>query len=116
MGYYTDFHLDIDFRPPLNDIENVPQELCQKVVDAIYRESGDYVRFDWDGAAHDSYKWYDCKDVMLLVSKQFPALLLTLWGDGEDSEDKWVSYFLDGKVQEEVASIIYPKFSETELR
>lgn len=44
-----------------------------------------------------------------------PTILLTLYGEGEESEDLWVKYFLNGKMQISVAKIIYAKFDEKEL-
>lgn len=116
MGYYTYFNLDISYAPPLTDVLSVvPDSVKQEVCDAI-KELTEYIYFDTDGQPGDSYKWYEWESDMIQISEKFPWLLLTLWGDGEESDDKWVAYFVNGKVQHAQASINYPEFDETALR
>ena len=40
---------------------------------------------------------------------------ISLFGEGEDSEDLWKAYFKNGKMQFCEAKIIYDEFNENEL-
>lgn len=60
-------------------------------------------------------KWYDAETDLKILSKEFPTVLFTLRGDGENSGDMWVRYFLGGRVQYAQAEITYPKFDESKL-
>ena len=44
-------------------------------------------------------KWYEHSEDMKKVSVNFPDALLTLSGIGEESDDQWVEYHQNGKVQ-----------------
>ena len=42
-------------------------------------------------------KWSEYYEELLKVSKKFPDVLITVYGDShEDDEDKWVQYFYNG--------------------
>ena len=45
-------------------------------------------------------KWYEHDQDMLRLSRTFPEVFFVLWGEGEEPEDLWKSYYLDGRVQE----------------
>ena len=68
-----------------------------------------------EGESADSVKWYGWKTDVARLSKQFPTVLFTLRGDGEDNEDMWVAYFLGGKCQYEKAQIAFPPFDAETL-
>lgn len=60
-------------------------------------------------------KWYEHEEDMKQLSLQFPHILFTLSGDGEEKEDLWRKYFLAGKMQVARAIIVYDNFSEDKL-
>lgn len=47
---------------------------------------------------HQDYKWYDCEYDLYLLSGQFPDLLFTLDGKGEEAGDIWTHVYQDGKL------------------
>lgn len=61
-------------------------------------------------------KWYDHETDMKQLSLEFPHILFTLSGDGEEKEDLWRKYFLAGKMQVAEAIIVYDNFSEDKLK
>jgi len=107
MGYYTRFKLET------NDPE-VMEELLKKEIRS-YGKTFDYL-FDIDGDSYDCYKWYDHETDMKEVSKEFPGVLFTLRGEGEESGDLWLKYFKDGKMQSCPAKIVFDSYDESKLR
>lgn len=119
MGYYTDFTLNIS-----NTRRSRSGKLClesemepgllAKVSEEIGHlgvlEDGD-ADYGWYGNA----KWYSHDEDMLELSKKFPTVLFTLFGDGEETEDLWYTYYLNGAYQHAPARIVYDDFSEDSL-
>lgn len=104
-GYFTKYTLEVkDLSNKINTWH--PDD---EIISNIKKISG-YSTFDGE-----SCKWYDHEKDMRKVSLMHPTILLTLYGEGEESEDLWVKYFLNGKMQISVAKIIYAKFDEKEL-
>jgi hypothetical protein len=60
----------------------------------------------------DPQKWYTYEDDMRKLSKKFPKVLFILSGSGEDSEDLWREYYLNGKRQRSKAVITYQEFDK----
>jgi hypothetical protein len=63
-------------------------------------------------------KWYDHKADMISLTKRYPKYLFKLHGEGEDREDLWNLYLINGKYQKSYAkiTITYPQFDPNELR
>lgn len=64
---------------------------------------------------NQSCKWYEHTEDMCRVSKEYSNVLFILTGNGEEPEDMWVKYFMNGKVQVENAVITYGKFDPKKL-
>ena len=60
-------------------------------------------------------KWYEHDQDMFRLSRTFPEVLFVLWGEGEEPEDLWKSYYLGGRVQEAPARVEYPPFDHDKL-
>ncbi|MHC2451245.1 hypothetical protein ACUXP3_001846 [Bacillus altitudinis] len=104
MGYYTNFEVEIDkdgdlVREYVNNIS--PKKDC--LVDA----------FNGRG---DDMKWYEHDEDVLEVSRQFPDVLITVKGVGEEYPDFWKTYFKGGKKQHCQGRVVYDEFDEKELR
>jgi hypothetical protein len=102
MGYCTRFELEI----------NEGFELLERIIDGNEELS---CTFDTDGTSHDSYKWYNHESVMKEVSKEYPKILFTLKGEGEDPGDIWFKYFKNGKIQRCQAKITFDEYDESKL-
>lgn len=72
-------------------------------------------RIDEDGTSVESSRWYDHEDEMRSFSEQFPHVLFTLSGEGEENGDLWKKYFRNGKMQAAPAKITYAEFDESLL-
>lgn len=122
MGYYTYYTLSAQLanRDPngklvLSSIDMLPRNEIEKLNAEVQRldifcagKGG-----DWDSA--DTFKWYDHDEDMIALSYKFPSVLFTLYGDGEESEDFWYAYYLNGSMQFCPARITYDPFNEFAL-
>jgi hypothetical protein len=97
MGYYTKYDLESSDRNAETHKENIAT-----IVD-----------FKW--LFHEDCKWYEHIEDMKEYSKKYPKVLFTLSGHGEDYEDIWKKYFLNGKVQIEKARITFDNFDKNKL-
>lgn len=89
------------------------EELIERYID---RNSDTYYGIDSAGDATESCKWYDHETDVKRLSALFPGMLFTLNGEGEESGDIWVKYFLDGKVQVCKAKIVFDSFDPGYLK
>lgn len=130
MGYYTYYSmgiLDIDNKG--YDSYKIAKYMLdkQKESDRFYAfkyELEDFVkneeveseiRYELSLDGDDECKWYDNEDDMCLLSKEFPDVLFKLHGEGENNEDIWNKYFMNGKMQYCPAKIIYEPFDKNKL-
>lgn len=110
MGYYTNYDLNIS--PHGRDV--IPEDEISELEREI-----DLVDVFEGGNATDGYycnaKWYDHDEDMMRLSGRFPDILFSLHGDGENQEDMWDTYYLNGRMQYCGAEITYPPFDESQL-
>lgn len=97
MGYYTSYSL----KTSDNNAEFHKQEIGRIA--------------EYKSVFEETAKWYDHDRDMKYYSKKYPKVIFTLLGEGEDSENLWVKYYKNGKVQHEFAIITYPEFNELKL-
>ncbi len=60
-------------------------------------------------------KWYDHEKDMRAYSKGHPDIIFKLYGEGEESEDMWVEFYKNGKMQHCKAKITFDDFDEYKL-
>lgn len=97
MGYCTTYDLTLLDPKDMTEIEDT--SIIDKVV-ALLREKGVIgYALDENLSYYDSVKWYEHEEDMLAVSKRIPDVLIRLWGSGDEAEDLWEHYFLNGKSQ-----------------
>lgn len=102
MGYNTYFSLKVDGTEYDQDVH--------KFVFDFFMNKHDFVPCD------DYCKWYTYDDDMLELSRLFPSIKFELHGDGEDEEDLWTTYYLNGKKQRCQAQISYDPFDINKLQ
>lgn len=115
MGYHTRFALSVD-------------AIGKRVFDDLLRLLGEQ---EWSGQINfepsikegepffrggEEAKWYDHEEHMRAFSKRWPGILFTLEGEGEDNEDIWKKYFLNGKCQVAKAVITMEAFDRAKLK
>lgn len=132
MGYYTTYTINVkrynrngrvsrpDITTPASTTEptfsfDIDKETSAKLQEAIE----DLFLWEGSGSPEDGWcfydKWYDHDEDMLAISEQFPDLLFELHGEGENAEDLWNAYYLNGRVQHAPAQIYYEPFSISKL-
>lgn len=101
MGYYTDYELDVIGTE--DTIVNHAEE-----IESIAGYSG---LFDGE------LKWYAHERNMREHSIKYPDLLFKLNGEGEEgSDDVWIKYFKNGKMQLAEGKITFDEFNENSLK
>lgn len=113
MSYYTEYSAEIDTRE-LTTPTDAQIEQINKAYKEVSEVSGGLV--DEEGCCEDSGKWYDHEVDVAAISKKYPTLIFELQGHGEEVEDLWIKYFLNGKMQESRAQITFEPFSESLLK
>jgi len=110
MGYYTDYRLT----PSAGSF--IFGEILFDAIQNFMQDKKDSYLWDaWNGDAI-GVTWYEHQEDMIELSAAFPDVLFTLWGHGEEEDDHWGEYYLDGKCQVTRGEIIYPDFDKSQLR
>ena len=106
MGYYTNYSLSVT-----NADDDVIKAIERTVVDewGLTR----WVDGEWYAS---EVKWYYHDDDMLKLSALFPDVLFDLYGQGEDSEDMWHTYYKNGMMQHCPARIEFDPYDESKLQ
>jgi hypothetical protein len=105
MGYYTNYELSLHGMGTLDLIDD--QVLAEKLAASMGK--GKF----WE---EDAVKWYSHEIDIKNFTVEHKNIVVKLTGDGEDSDDIWVKYFKDGKVQIERAKIAYDSFDPKKLK
>lgn len=100
MGYYTNYVIELSDYDLIDDIVNRLSEI-----------SG----YNWDSSLIEFCKWYDSEHDMCTLSKEFPDVIFTVYGDGESSDDIWCQYWKNGAMQNANRRIIYDEYDENKL-
>lgn len=110
MGYYTQYNLYVQNYDWLNETE---LDDVNSAIEALNIFDGGDIRYGW--SAYE--KWYDHDDDMLALSTRFPDVVFQLYGDGEDSEDRWMTYYKNGRCQVDALHITVEEdpFDESKL-
>lgn len=107
MGYLTLFK--ITYSEKTEEIRTYANQLSDGNID----NSGFYYNDE------ECVKWYNFERDMLQLSNQFPDVLMTVKGEGEESDDLWIQYFKGGKCTKRkyaVITIVYDEFNENNLK
>jgi hypothetical protein len=135
MGYYTRYSLKVE-RKQLHeyekerinkiktqaketedpDVKRILEEGVYKLEQEAYFGPGEKIAKEIGyNPCDDSCKWYDHESDMASFSKKYPESLFVLKGEGEESGDIWIKYFLNGKMQRAEAKITFEEFDESKL-
>jgi hypothetical protein len=108
MGYQTYFQLEV--KGPIN----LTCPTCGHEGEYDHKKLiSNFLDYD---PFEEPCKWYDINEDMKKYSNQFPDVLFTINGEGEESGDIWCTYFKNGKRQEEIAEIQTAPFDESKLK
>jgi len=111
MGYYTCHTLDVKLAD--NSAEHPDK---YQIIASLRAENEEAAcSFDEEGQTLSNSRWYESSDEMKEFSKKHPDALFVMDGDGEESDDFWIAYYLDGKEQTSTGRIEYDEFDPTKL-
>jgi hypothetical protein len=134
MGYYTYYTLEWKIpdgyegkrrcdHPVVEGAKFCPE--CAAPMEAVTPDVliGDYIEtrndmlycFDRDGKTQNNSSQFDT-DSIREMSLQFPDVLFTLSGEGEEGGDLWRAYYLNGKMQREEAVVTFGEFDPEKLQ
>ncbi len=104
MGYYTKY--DLHYEGQITE-----QEILMALIRANpgYFDNADTLEM----ALEEPIKWYSCEEDMLEVSKNFPNVMFTLEGEGEEQGDMWIDHFKNGKMQRRNVIYTFEPFDPT---
>jgi len=124
MGYYTTYNLNIHSTIMVRACEHgdTDSKFCSRcgvkqeklpIWEIAVKRLIEIVGYN---PLYESCKWYEHEQDMVRLSSEFPQILFTLEGEGEDNHDIWKKYFKKGKIQICTATIIFEEFHETMLK
>lgn len=105
MGYYTTYSLRTTER-------ELNQEEWDKLEEIVGYEE---IIFELKESGYYTTKWYEAESNIIELSKEFSDVVFVLDGVGEDNEDIWKAYFLNGGVQVAPAKIAFDEFDKSKL-
>jgi hypothetical protein len=85
------------------------QNLHAMIPKYITEHGSNFYAINEDGASADPCKWYTHESI------NFPNVLFTLNGEGEEPGDIWAKYFVNGKVQTAKAQLVFEEFNPSKL-
>ena len=126
MGYYTHYELNAEYGHIMNGSGGV--FMCARMphgtAEDIERELKKMNVFDGfsvdtlisDETMYADSEWYDHRADMIAMSYKVHSVLFTLYGCGEDDDDRWIEYYYNGEFQFAPAQITYDNFSGYSMR
>jgi len=97
MGYYTSFTMTTDGGDDGAINNYLVNQIWHGTIYALEYDN------DHNWYASDTQKWYEHDSDMKELSKQFPEVLFTLTGEGEDTGDVWRTWYRGGEIISEWA-------------
>jgi len=116
MGYITEYTLGIeqnDNNVAVDEINEFIQKERKVNKDFMYVF---YEDLEYNDAIYGEGKWYNFDEDMMKLSKAFPDVVFRLEGDGEESDDVWVTYYKDGKYQNAQRTVIIEEYNPNKLK
>lgn len=117
MGYYTTHELTVDGGPAEqrcptcgNVAEWSWETLIGRFVADKYNWTEEYTVFQ------EEVKWYECDEHMIEFSAMYPEYTFIIEGMGEEPDDRWISYFKDGKTHKDHMIMRFPDFDPETLK
>lgn len=112
MGYYTEYTMSL-LDPATQEIlsESKNQAVMDKVIQLLREKNIINYALDENLDCHEAVTWYEYDDDIKALSKQIPDVLFCVHGAGENHDDLWDHYFLNGKSQRCDAEIKIPPYN-----
>lgn len=118
--YYELEMTDIEGKYTKEELNRITYDICNMLAEMLEFTFIDKKEYDpekiywFSEILFDVEHWHNCMEDLRTIGEKYPDLLLTLYGDGEESQTFWVLYAYNGIVSGGYANIVYPVF-EIEL-
>jgi hypothetical protein len=109
MGYYTNYTLKV------TGFENAE---AAEIFEFSLQKKTEYSGWDFDivhtkngyevEATLNEAKWYDWQSDLEILSRKFPAVVITVGGVGEEPGDIWRARVQNGETKQAKATISFP--------
>lgn len=109
MNYYTNYQLSFCKREKSESNEELTFKILAEQLNTSTQVNEDELEHGFN------CKWYTHEQDMCKISELYPTHLFILYGFGEDKEDIWVKYFVNGKMQASKAILTYDRFDKSKL-
>lgn len=111
MGYYTNHSLELENKSTRSeqDVRTIVREKLRSLDILGYA-------LDEEFESEESTKWYSHNEDMRKISSEVNDVVFRLKGYGEESEDIWIEYYLNGKSQRCEAKISFDEFDISKLK
>lgn len=97
--------------PPVNPFPTESQYLFDDVTEYVYEVYGQDLSGDGESAT-----WYGCNKNMCKVSLHFKDTLIKIHGEGEENDDIWDAWYLNGKYVQKQYKLIAPTLNLSEMK
>lgn len=117
MGYNTRYSLKVELLIGGKAAELVNDAPLTRLIQEL-RGSCEEAKYalDENGGAEEESKWYEHAQDLRAFSSAHPNILFTLHGEGEENEDIWNEYYLNGKCQVAKAQLQIAPFDPKQLK
>jgi hypothetical protein len=112
MSYITEFIIQIEGGSD-GDLLNIYGHKLAKSEESLH-DLFDMPQIFSGRCIWGSEKWYDCHEDMLALSITFPDPVFHVTGSGEDSSDRWIAHYQNGKTYSE--RLVFPPFNPNRLK
>lgn len=113
MGYYTRFSIEIRTAITKAEAKEIAWAINRAIAPLVKNEENwvfsldgyesanveDDEKATWDLMSYDELKWYDWKEDMKAIAKEYPAIEFRVEGNGEDRDDWWVALLKGDRYQ-----------------
>lgn len=100
MGYYTKYDIKITGFDDVNQAVKIAKEYDLRDYDISYTELTAF----YEG------KWYEWESESINITRNYPNILIEIYGEGEESGDIWKARVRDGQCERIKGKIIFDDF------
>lgn len=93
------------------------EEYEWEIIDKLRSKyEGAYYALTDKGEAENEYTWSKQDEHMCKFSLQYPDIMFSISGEGQQTNDTWITYYKNGKMQHCPAIVTYDDYDESKLK
>jgi hypothetical protein len=102
MGYYTKYNIKITGIDNANQAVKIARDY--DLVDYVVSDTGTVLIAFYEG------KWYVWEKESVALTRNYPRILIKIYGEGEESGDIWKARIRNGECERVEAKIVFDEF------